>query len=1053
MSALRAYLCFAGALALATAAHAQEDLVPREAGEEQVVADIRLPRGGDRVVLFPIERVLEALRLSKGYSFVFDTRLLSGKEIPNIEPGDAAEADLSSALGGVDLSLHKVSPNAYAITRAASAAAPQAVQAAAPAISAPPPVDTILVVGTNAAMPTSNGAKRLFTIDADDLAFIGDVSPADTLYDLPQSLASFTPSNTALFGSAAGMSLADLRGLNPRRTLVLMNGRRRTLTAGGNGDIGGVDLGVFAEPFLERIEVQNSPAGARFGGGAVAGTINFVTRSGFEGVETGARVGISERGDSESVLLHAIAGHTFEKIGNLTVGLSASRSEGLTGADREFSASPYGFALDGRRSTAPGAVFLPGFGQSGLTERGLFNGVIRADGTFARFPGGATYLPADAGGVEQFTGELDQLFGGPNTQSVILPNDRLSGMASLEGDLTEKIAYFVEVNGGVNAHDVTLLPLPAVRARGVDPLAGDAAVIPVDNPFLPQSIRDIAQSAYGADVRSLVFDHRYAELGPRRSDVDRRSIDIAAGLEIDGGEGRAITASYRYGRNLSVTRDNARVDAGRLRVALDAPLCAATPGCAPVDFFTTPEISEDALQFVTIPELRREVTISEHEISAAGAVDFDFGGDREGRFAAGAEFRRTSLADRDLTPPGAAPVGYFQGETIDESLETYDAYAQFDADLFNLEGFPGGFDGSMALRLTGSSQHDTVFNFEAGANWRPAPGITFFTRQHVGERAPDVIELFSLGPITEQSFFDPCGQIPSAQSPAVQANCAGAGPLGVGPGFTQTQSLATVTIYGNPALRPERVRSAVYGLSLSPGDWFDALPGRMELTAAWHDFEIADAVSATETPLAECYASPGLSSPACGVNPRTGLPAIVRDPVTRQIEAFDIFLRNEAAFEWRGLDLEFRFAGEPDFIPFADLIWISALHTYTHRVLSDAGAGEPSRLEGLIDYPRHRTLASAGADVGDWSFVAYATRRGRALTIRTSDPEARIPSAFYLDLTARLNLNDQTYIQAGVQNITDLEPTITAYNDFGNFAAEYYDPIGRRYVLSFRTRF
>lgn len=1033
---------------------AASDVCAQGAEETQVAADIRLPRDrGGGSELLPVELVLEALRQSKGYSFVFDSRLLFGKKIPVVTPSATSDDELSEVLKGVQLRLHKVSPKSFAIT--SDAQPPPAVEphVAAEREEASTPADIILVVGSIASLPTTTGAKRLFVLDADDLAFLGDTSPAEAIYDLPQSLASFTPSNTALFGPAAGLSFADLRGLNPRRTLVLMNGRRRTLTSGGNGEIGGADLGMFAEPFLERIEVQNAPAGARFGGGAVAGTINFVTKSGFDGVQAGGRFGVSERGDSESVEIHALAGRTFENFGNLTLGVVAGRSEGLTGADRPFSESVYGFALDGRRSSAPGAVFLPGFGQSGITERGLFAGVILADGRFTRFPGGATYVPDAAGAVAPFVGALDQLYNLGNQQSKVLPSDRLLGLASFETSRSDGIRFFAEVNGGVIAQEVSLLPLPAVRSRGIDPVAGDAAVIPLDNPFLPQSIRDLAQASFGTDATGLVFEHRYAELGPRLSDIERRHYDIAAGVELEGGHGRTFALGYRYGRNLSVTRDNARIDARRLRTALDTTLCAAAPGCVPVDFFTAPEISADALRFVVIPELVRRLKVSEHEFIVAGATDLDFGEEKAGRFAAGVELRRAKFEDRNRTPEGASPVGYFEGENINAEVETFEAYAQFDADLLRDEFVPGEVDGALALRLTESPQHEAVFNFEAGVDWRPVPGVTLFTRQNAGERAPDVIELFSFGPSAEQAFFDPCGLNPASQSAIVRANCASDGPLGVGPAFVQTEPLATATPYGNPALRPEQVRSAVYGVSLTPGEWQLPVPGRLEFTASWYDFKIGDAISNPDSPIASCYSSPNFSSPACGINPRTGQPSIIRDPVTRQIEVVDNVLRNDAAFEWRGLDLELRYAGEPSFLPAADLVWLSVLHTYTDRVISDSGSGVRNRLDGLIDYPRHRTLASIGVEVNDWTFVAYANRRGRALTIRTDRPEARIPSALYLDLTARLNVSEQSYIQLGVHNVTDLKPAITAFNDTGNFAAEFYDPVGRRYFASFRHQF
>lgn len=1042
------YFLAALTLAAATSVNAQE------AEETQVAADFRVS-GDDlrKAALLPVELVLETLRQSNGYSFVFDSRLLLGKKIPTINPSAATETELSDVLRAVQLRLHKISPGAYAITSDAHETAVDARPFEPNVVAAPATVDAILVVGSTASLPTTAGAKRLFVIDSDDLAFLGVTSPAEAIYDLPQSLASFTPSNSALFGSAAGLSLADLRGLNPRRTMVLMNGRRRTLSSGGNGDIGGVDLGAFAEPFLERIEVQNAPAGARFGGGAVAGTINFVTKSGFEGLETGGRFGISERGDSEAVSLHAIAGRNFDNIGNLTVGLAATRSEGLIGADRRFSSSIYGFALDGRRSMAPDAEFLPGFGQSALTERGLFAGVVLNDGTFSRFPGGATYVPGDDGAVSRFVGTLDQLNNSENVQSLALPNDRLIGLASFEAEPSDGMRFFLDFHGGVSAHDVSLLALPALRARGIDPVTGDAAVVSLDNEFLPQAIRDIVQSDFGAGAQGVVFEHRYAELGPRRSGIDRRSFDIATGVEFGGDSERTLSVSYRHGRNRVVSRENARVDLGRLRTALDVAQCAAAPGCAPVDFFTAPDISAEALRFISTPDLARTLTIGEQELAAAGAINLNFDGDKTGRVAAGVEFRRTSFSDRDLTPATAAPIAYFRGANLDAGTETVDAFAQIETDLFKSDHFPGEFSGSLAARFTASLQHAAIFNFDAGLDWRPASGLTFFTRQHFGERSPDVIELFAFGPRLEQAFVDPCSFGSATPSTIVRANCASDGPLGVGADFVQTVSLATTTLYGNPELQPERARSAVYGVSLAPGGWFPSLPGRMELTAAWYDFKISNAVSAVDNPIGECYASLSFSSSACGINPRTGQPSIIRDPVTRQIEVFDIVTRNEAAFAWRGLDLEFRYAGAPGFLSFADLVWVSALHTYTDRVTNDSGAGDRLRLEGLIDFPRHRTLASAGVEVGAWTVVANATRRGRATTIRTERPQARIPSAFYLDVTARLTLTDQTHIHAGVQNLTDLEPAITAFNETGNFAAEYYDPIGRRYFVSFRSGF
>lgn len=1035
--ALFRMLALTTALAAATGAHAKD-------------GDINAM---NRAGAVPLEKILESLRQSEGYAFVFDSRLVEGKMIPPVEAAPSAEALLDNQLAAVNLRLHKVAPKTFAITQPRGPAEASLAVADDLGAGGEPFADTILVLGSAPIANVTAGSKHIFNIDADDLAYLSVTSPAEAIYDLPQSLASFTPANTALYGATAGISLADLRGLDPKRTMVLVNGRRRTLTTGGNSNIGGVDLNSIAEPFLERIEVQGLPGGARYGAGAVAGTINFVTKSGLDGLEAGARLGISERGDSEEISLHAIGGRRFDGIGDITVGINVTRNEGLIGADREFSATPYGFGLNGLRGNPPGAQFLPGYGGSAISDRGLFGGVILADGSFAPLPGQRNYVPGPDGSISPYVAALDQLYNWVVWQSVILPNDRILGMLSFNGEISDNWRVFAEAQAGLSATDNMLAPLPAGRSRGVDPVAGDAAVIPLSNPTLPQAIRDLALANFGASAVGIVFDHRYAELGPRRHQIDRRYIDLATGVETASASGASFSMTYRFAHNRVVTRDSDRIDHHRLEIALDPALCGATPGCSLVDFFTTPEISREALDFIVIPEIRRTIAIEEHEFATAYGRPLRFGGDIDGKFAAGVELRRAILTDRDEIPAGAAPIGYLGGADNSGAVNSFEAYAEIESPLFHFDRFPGEIEGSLAFRTTKSSLFDYSMNFEAGVDWRPIDGVHLFTRQHIGERTPDLIELFSVGPTLETSYFDPCGADPSEQSPIVQANCASSGPLGVGAGFTQLTPLASATFYGNPDIEPEKVRSAAYGAALSPTELFTQIPGRMEITATWLDFDISEAIMQFSDVLDACYSSPGLSSPACGFNPRTGLPSILRDPATRQIVSFDEVLQNVGGLKWRGLDLELRYAVQPERMPLIDSLWFSALHTYTDRVEFSNGYGSAIRLDGLIDYPNHRTLLSAGAGAGRLSFAAYANRRGRVRTAMVDLPEAKIPAALYLDTTIRFDVTDQAYIQASIQNITDKEPAITAFNDIGNFAPEYYDPIGRRYALSVRLSF
>ena len=1009
----------------------------------------KAPTGASGVL--PLERVLEGLRQARGFAFIFDSRLVEGKEIRAIEPATSAETELRKELTAVSLRLHKIGPTTFAITKdapAITAARPSVVEAIVNT-----PIDTILVHGSATLASATAGSKRIFSIDADQLAYLDVTSPAEAIYDLPQSLASFTPANTALSDATAGISLSDLRRLGLKRTIVLVNGRRRTVTTGGNGATGGVDLNSIAEPFLERIEIQSLPGGARYGATAVAGAINFVTKSNIDGVEAGGRFGISELGDNKEVSLYALAGHTFETIGNLTVGVNLTRTDGLDGADRAFSAVPYGFARNGLRSNyTNGATFLPGFGGSSLNETGTISGVTLADGSVAPFPSQALFQPSPDGSIAPSVGSLDQLYNWAEHQRIILPIDRALGMLAFNREFGPSLRLFIEAHIGASAIDNKLSPLPAVFTRGTDSFVGDAAVIPIDNPTLPQSVRDLVAANFGAAAEGVVFNHRYAELGPRRDAVDRRYVDLSAGIVREEGDRASLSFTYRYSNNRVVARSRDRIDRNRLQIALDPAACAATLGCSPVDYFSAPEISAAALEYLKIPVIRRTTSIQEHEVIATFTEPLNFGASSDGKFGGGVELRRTTLTDMDATPAGTAPIGYFSGANEKNSLETLDAFITLDAPILRFGRFPGEIDASLAIRGVVSSSYDYANNFEAGLDWRPTNGVSLFMRRQFGERTPDIIELFGRGGGREFAFADPCDTTAPYASPIVEQNCLSSGALGAGAGFQQKAPLAQSSFFGNPDLEPEKVDSAAYGLTIEPTKLLPALPGRMLVSATWIDTEINQTIGGYVDIINACYSSADLSSPACRDNPRTGAPLIQRDPAPRQIISYDDFLANQGRFNWQGLDLELRYAVEPDSLRQIDSLWVSALHTYTDKVES-LRDGALFKLDGLIDYPRHRTLLSAGIDAGRWSIVGYASRRGQVMTRRIDVPEAHVPPAFYLDTTIRFDLTNHAFVQASVQNLTDQEPAITAFNKVGNFAPNFYDPVGRRYALSVRFSF
>ncbi len=86
-----------------------------------------------------------------------------------------------------------------------------------------------------------------------------------------------------------GVNTLSLRGLGATRTLILLNGRR-IAPAGTRGQVGAADLNVLPNAILDRIEVLNTGASSIYGSDAVAGVVNIVTLSKFNGLAVEAAI-------------------------------------------------------------------------------------------------------------------------------------------------------------------------------------------------------------------------------------------------------------------------------------------------------------------------------------------------------------------------------------------------------------------------------------------------------------------------------------------------------------------------------------------------------------------------------------------------------------------------------------------------------------------------------------------------------------------------------------------------------------------------------------------
>lgn len=307
----------------------------------------------------------------------------------------------------------------------------------------------------------------------------------------------------------SGTAQFNLRNLGLGSTLVLLNGRRQTLSAAAAGDGSTfVDINSLAPLIaMKRIEVVKDGGAATYGSDAVAGVVNFITRTSVDRPEMSAKyltMDGSNEVDIQGIIGHKVAG------GDLVLAASYFSRSTLGTDERDFSrASTFG---------RPSWHSVSSYGQPGSYFRPS-NGTFAPDPncTNAAFPFSYRNSPADTFCRLDFSEFFDlmpkenreQVFGTWNGD--VAPGVRLNLEASYSHALAEGRSS------------------PSFPILAVSPLVPRTHP---DNPF-GEDVRfrgRLLGPAYGASIAEYEYD----------------TYRVAGGLDgkFDGGWTWAVNASY-----------------------------------------------------------------------------------------------------------------------------------------------------------------------------------------------------------------------------------------------------------------------------------------------------------------------------------------------------------------------------------------------------------------------------------------------------------------------------------------------------------------------------
>jgi len=692
----------------------------------------------------------------------------------------------------------------------------------------------IVVTGSRVSRPGFTSPTPITTLSASELTKTSPSIMADALRTLPAlTNTSGTQRNSGSTGG--GQSFLNLRGLGATRTLTLVDGRRFVST----NITGSVDANLIPSALVERVDLVTGGASAAYGSDAVAGVVNFIINTRFEGLKGNVQYGQTSHDDNREYVATLTGGTSFaDGRGHFVASGEYFRNKGIPGTARGWARSGYQIitnpngngtegnptqilARDVRLVTSYAGLILNGNGGSAAANAS-FRGISFApDGTPRAFDFGAlTSSGTQVGGDGVDNGSIQQ---------INRPLERKSLFAHASFDITPEWSVFAEGSYGEVQSDY--INGPNVH----NSTAAQTAYITIqrDNAFLPESIRD-QMAATG--VTSLTMTRWDLEDGLTHTENRNRTTRLVGGFNGQIGAWK-LDGYYQWGRNRTTNivhttnkiADFARaVDAVRAQdgsIVCRSTLSDPNNGCVPFNPFGVGSPSAAALQYVNGSSPAYILTTQQAAaLNLSGEPFSTWAGPVS--FAVGVEYRRETADVRSdaLSVANGYKIGNQQPWS--GKYDIREAYAEAVIPLAKDITMLRLLELNAAVRRTHYSTSGSVTTWKGGLTYKPIDDLRLRLTRSRDIRAPNLNELFSRGRQGVSSVRDPF------RNNALVSN---------------VSSLVT----GNPNLKPEIANTLTYGLVYSPS-WASGL----QISTDYYSIKIDGAIATVSDQVAldQCFA-------------------------------------------------------------------------------------------------------------------------------------------------------------------------------------------------------
>src|SRR6204780_2921026 len=447
----------------------------------------------------------------------------------------------------------------------------------------------VVVTGSRISVPNQVSISPVTFVSALEVQQSGVTRVEDLLNELPQV---FAAQGANISNGATGTAEVDLRGLGPKRTLVLVNGLR--LGPGDPRTGGSSDINMIPAEMIDSIEVLTGGASSTYGADAVGGVVNFKLNDHFEGVKIVADGGIYNHSNKNTDGVEtAISSAGFQEAPS-TVNTGAQKSlafiAGINSEDGKGNATFYATY----RNVA--AVLEGKYSYSACTLNSAYttsnSGKFSCGGSSTGFPGRFATIGAGApasnntiganGTLVPYTAADAYNFGPINFFQ--RPDERYTAGAFLHYDFNEHAQVYAST---MFMDDKSLAQIAASGAFFAK-FAVNCA-----NPFLsPSELTAWCGGSTAGETTNLFIGRRNVEGGGRVDDLEHTDWRVTLGVKGKIIDGWDYEASWQPSIvNLNESQQNyfstAKIDNSFNVVNSPAgPVCISGPPCVPYNIFS-----------------------------------------------------------------------------------------------------------------------------------------------------------------------------------------------------------------------------------------------------------------------------------------------------------------------------------------------------------------------------------------------------------------------------------------------------------------------------------